>query len=223
MADIFKEIFDWSESWAPLIPLAVMLTHRQESHYSRPIRVMVVISLFLYLVINMSWKLKNKLDWWFILDDNRILYNIASIVRTLCFCLFFVHLKLPFKGKFPWLLPSLYAMLLCWAVFRRGDWQNFSDFLHTTESILLIFYALSYYLRTLLSDQAQVLRTPVFWIVTGLVIYEAISLPIFMLYNQVAVTDANFAVDIWDIHNIAFLVMFICIAKGLKAPLPYGP
>jgi len=84
MSSIFREILDWSEAWAPLIPLTSLLIYRNKTPYLKPIRIYVIVVLVLNVLIDV-------LDYPKVLglhpDDflwnNNFLYNIEP------FCLVF--------------------------------------------------------------------------------------------------------------------------------------
>jgi hypothetical protein len=215
MFKVLQEILDWSETWALLLPMAVLTFSKQNKPMLKPIVVLVVASFALYFLIDFSWKFKYDLQLPKIFHDNRILYNITSLVRTLCFMTFFNKLRLPFKGNAPWLLPTVFLGFAFLDFIFLEKFTLFGNYLHLAECIILLVYCLSYYIRILKSDQADVFHTPEFWIITGLTLYEAVNLPIFMNYGNISVSMKKFAVDLWSVHNIAFIVLCLFITKGL--------
>jgi hypothetical protein len=214
MREILKYILDWSEVWALLLPMGVLAFFKPETQKLKPVVVFVLGSFLLYFLIDFSWKFKESLNLPRIFHDNRVLYNISSILRTVCFLAFFMKLKLPFRGKNPRVLPVLFLLFVLLNFIFLESFMLFGNYLHLTESIILLVYCLSYYLRILKSDQANVFHTPEFWIITGLTLYEAVNLPIFMNYENISESMKKFAIDLWSVHNVVFIVMCIFLAKG---------
>jgi hypothetical protein len=56
--------------------------------------------------------------------------------------------------------------------------------------------------------------TPEFWVTTGLSIYVVINLPIFLFYNALSAQFEKFAIDIWNIHNLSYLILAVFLAKS---------
>jgi hypothetical protein len=217
MLKVAHEILDWSEAWALLLPLGVLAFKKADTSRLKPVIVFSLVSFVLYFLIDFSWKFKYDLNLPEVFHDNRILYNIASLVRTLCFMAFFNQLRLPFKGKAPLLLPAVFAGFALLDFIFLEKFTLFGNYLHLAECIILLVYCMSYYIRILKSDQADVFHTPAFWIITGLTLYEAVNLPIFMNYGNISESMKKFAIDLWSVHNIAFIVLCLFITRGLLA------
>lgn len=83
MSVIIKKILAWSEVWALLIPLAILLWKKNKNPYLKPIR----IYLFVTLVLNFGIDLiaEYKVKWGFHEGDffwnNNFIYNIHSVFR----------------------------------------------------------------------------------------------------------------------------------------------
>lgn len=208
------EILDWSEVWALLVPLAVIFIFKPSTHKFPSIYGYLLISLPLYSLIDFSWKFKDKFDLPEVLHDNQFLYNALSIIRFLCFSYFFIQLKLPFKGKWQWLIPALFIAFGIYNFLFLESFKTFSNHIHLLESSLILFYCLAYYIRILKSDQVAIFTRPEFWFITGICLYEAINLPIFGYYNKLGGLDEEFAIDLWNVHNIIYIILCLFIAKG---------
>src|SRR5687768_13652587 len=95
--EVLKEIRDWSEVWGLLIPIFVLLVHKNlyTDNYLKPVVLYIWIALLLNVMIDVIWKFKiilNLPEW---LRTNNYLYNIHSIVRFMCFSWFFRLLQQP--------------------------------------------------------------------------------------------------------------------------------
>ena len=90
---------------------------------------------------------------------------------------------------------------------------NLSSRLLAIEAALLLFYCLQYYIFLILDDKGtHFLNQPGIWVVIGLTFYVATNFFIFLFYDYLIKHNETFAVDIWDVHNIAFIFLCVCIA-----------
>lgn len=221
MRNIIQKILDWSEVWALLIPLAVLLWKNNKTVHNKPIRLYLAIAILINLPIDLVAEFKGKWGltpddfWW----NNNVFYNISSIVRLLLFAWFFILLRQPFMVWLKKLIPFAFILFVI-ANFSfsenfipRGDHEAFSSRLLATESALLLFYCLQYYIYLIIEEKTINIRLqPGFWIVTGLSIYVAASFFIYLFYDYLQVKTRDFAITIWDVHNFVFIILCSCIA-----------
>jgi hypothetical protein len=220
MTKLLHDISDWSEVWGLLIPAFFIFRNKRLPDYLKPVRVYV----FSAFVINLLAILiqKYKIVWGFhehdLLWSNNFLYNSHSIVRFFLFSLFFYQLKQPFMQGIKRIIPVLFLLFIIinFSFYETYFDNMLSSRLLATESALLLFYSLQYFIFLLLEDRVSPSKKQAaFWVVTGLSIYVATSFFIFLFYTYLIKNDLQFfAVDIWDVHNIAYLILCICIAKA---------
>jgi hypothetical protein len=216
MPVVFRELLDWSEAWAPLLPLAVWMRHKEQPRYLKPVVLYVLFALVSNTLIDISWKLRMLIPapW----NSNNWLYNLHSLVRLWLFSRFFILLDQPFLQRLKRTAPLLF---LGFAVTDFGFFEHFFDYytlssrLLAMEAGLLLFYCLQYYFYKVKEDEEMGNSQPDLWVVTGLGIYVAINFFIFLLYKELAVYYTRFAVDIWSIHNLSYILLHLFLAKGL--------
>jgi hypothetical protein len=214
--NILQEILDWSEVWALLIPLAVLLLKPKQPRYLTPVIIYLVLALVIDLFIDLAWKYKRFMPEW--MYPNNYFYNIHSIIRFICFSLFFSLLHLSFIKKFGKLIPILSILFIIinftfFENFFRAD--SFSSRLLATESGLLLFYCLQYYLYKLQDETTSLKRTADFWVVTGLSIYVVFNFFYFLLYTTLIDNGyADFVEQMWNYHNLTFIILCIFIARA---------
>jgi hypothetical protein len=214
---MYRFIIDWAEVLAPLIALPFVF-RKDIPAYLRPIKVYVIIALIINIAATIIWKFKEP--WGFqpgdFLWSNNFLYNIHSIARLFLFSIFFILLNQRFLHRVKRLIPFIFLgfVLINFIFFENFlDRGMFSNRLLATEAALLLFYCLQYFIFLNLEERSLPLKKePGFWIVTGLTFYVAASFFIYLFYIYLTAEDLNFAVDIWDVHNIMYLVLCICIA-----------
>src|SRR5687767_3485624 len=93
---VLNEILMWAEVWALFIPIIVIILYRNQPELFKPLVTYVWIALLLNTVATIIAMYSSKYSFPHWLQTNNYLYNIHSIVRFICFCLFFRKLKLPF-------------------------------------------------------------------------------------------------------------------------------
>ena len=205
-----------------LIPLTIMIWKRNRTDYLKPVRIYIVFAFILNLVIDIiaetkgSWGIDETNFFW----NNNVFYNITSIVRLILFAWFFILLKQRFMHRIKALIPFgfLVFVLINFIFFEKfvpqGDDESFSSRLLATEAALLVFYCLQYFIFLMIEDRSDTIsKQKGFWVVTGLTIYVATSFFIFLFYDYLSRVTRDFAVGIWDIHNIAFIIFCICMAR----------
>ncbi|HEV8271767.1 MAG TPA: hypothetical protein VGQ04_10720 [Chitinophagaceae bacterium] len=217
-------ILDWSEVWALLIPLAVLLFQRPQSATLKPIIIYLWIAFILNLGIdiimvlrdhNLSWVQTHFPEW---LKTNNPLYNIHSVARFTCFSIYFIQLQHTSFVKFRKLLAvsSVIFIIINFSIFENFfNPRSFSGNLLATEAYLLLVYCMLYYLSELKDDSKNLFNGPDFWVVTGLSIYVVINFFVFLFYLPMIDVDQDLAINIWNVHNIAFIIFCLFITKGL--------
>ena len=216
MVDYFLKILEWSEVWALLIPLVILLFRRQQPATLKP----VIIYLWIAFILNLGIDIITAINIYHHNFDlsNNTLYNIHSVVRFVCFSLYFIQLPQTSFIKFKKILT---VVSLIFVVINFGFFENFFNFdsfsgnLLATEAYLLLIFCMLYYLSELKDDSKNLFNGPDFWVVTGLSIYVVVNFFVFLFYLPMIDVDLDLAVNIWNIHNIAFIIFCLFIAKGL--------
>ena len=215
-------LLDWSEVWAPLIPLAYFLFHREQPRYMRPVIAYVFLALFLNLAIDLISELKPN----YIPESvsNNPLYNIHSILRFICFAGFFTLLgQRDFAGLRKAIPILSLAIITVNFLFFEHFWNpdRLSGNLLATEAYLLLVYCMLYYLSKLRDDGTDFTATPDFWVVTGLAIYVVVNFFVFLFYVPMIEKDLPLALNIWNLHNIAYIIFCIFITRALYGSTRY--
>ena len=73
MGKLFQSALDWSEVWALLIPLFVLLFKRQRPRFLKPVIIYLWLALAINVVIDMIWVYKRYFPDW--LQSNNPYYN----------------------------------------------------------------------------------------------------------------------------------------------------
>ncbi len=221
--DILQEILDWSEAWAPLIPLIILSFKGKQPNFLNPIIIYLWFALIIDLIIDAGWKFGWKFEgavpgW---MHPNNYLYNIHSIVRFICCSSFFILLKQPFRTTIKKLIPilSLIFLMVNFIFFENFyEVATISSRLFAVESGLLLFYCLQYYLFKLREEDVGEKKGSDYWIVMGLSIYVVFNFFYFLLYTTLLDNNyTRFVIAMWNYHNISFIILCIFIAKAFYA------
>ncbi len=215
----FKEIFDWSEVWALLVPLIIFIIKKPAQQYLKPVLFYVCISLCLSIAADVIWKYKHYSSVEFkkvmpeFLWSNNFLYNIISIVRLLFFLWFFQRLN--FKlFKLNNLFIALILFLIIIINFFFESFNEFSSFTFSLESIVLLTYSIAYFLYLIKNDQLRTEFDASLFVVTGIAIYEAANFFIFLFHKALTLENSQLAVAIWKLANVYFIIFCLYLAKA---------
>jgi hypothetical protein len=213
-----KEIIDWSEVWSLLIPLGVLLWVRKIPADARPVALYVCIALLLNFLQDYFWKKRLVFSFSSTPGDNIIFYNIHSIIRFILFSWFFINIKQPFLYSFKKILLVAFIIIsqVNFIFFERIT--SFSSRMLGLEAGSILFLCLLYYVNLLMQEDTSVdKKDATFWLVTGISIYTVISFPLFLFYKTLSVKFQDFAIGIWDLHNVAYCLLCIFIARYFYA------
>jgi hypothetical protein len=215
-------ILDWSELWAPLLSLIILLFYPRQPKFLKPIIVYligaVIFSLFGDIIAEAKREHYDLPHW---LQTNLYLYNLHSIVRFICFAAFFNAILKPYSNIRKWLAILAGVFLLANFIFFEDffNFWTFSSRLLSVEAGLLLLFCLQYYIIKLNEEETTTKRTPDFWVVTGLCIYVVVNFFIFLFYTTLAAGPyKRFLLSIWNVHNISYIVLCILLAKAFYDP-----
>ncbi len=217
---MFNLIFNWSEVWAPLLPLYVFILKRPKEKYFEIISAYLLTALFINGIIDVSWLFNSCMPS--ILKNNNFLYNINSICRVFVFVLFFKNaIKLNLKKCVHFFL-FLYVFWFVFYFIFLGDFFSLSSFLHSIESISLLILCIIYFIQLIKSEEIFLTFDPYFIIVSGLAIYESVNFFIFLFFNYLMNHNRErFVSDLWEVPNIIFFVFCLFITRAFYGRFKY--
>jgi hypothetical protein len=216
MYNFLQEMLNWSEVWAPLIPLFFLLFKQTQPRYVKPVILYLIIAFFINLTGDIIADYKRYLPDW--MQSNNPLYNVHSFIRFICFSLFFKRLNQKSFSRLQNILTVLTILLIIFNFIYLEDFTNpahLSGNLLATEAYLLMIFCMLYYLIRLRDDESDLAVEPHFWIVTGLSIYVVINFFVFLFYVPMITQDPKLALNIWNVHNIAYILLCIFITKAI--------
>jgi hypothetical protein len=226
-----QQILNWSEVWAPLIPLAFYTYYKPQNRWVKPVFYFLIITLFLGICIDIMWQrrtlglyewFEKNLWWWMDTDPatgkkalkNNIFYNLNSFARLAFFSVFFTHFYPVFK-KLDRFIPWVFLILMTANFIWHESIKDFSSIQHAVEAATLLTYCLIYFYKSTLDDNITSLSSlPQFWIITGLTLYTAINFFIFLFYKYLmaSLQFKKYAQEVWNVHNISFIILCLFTA-----------
>ena len=218
-----QDLLNWSEVWGILIPLFTLLGFKKrQPNLINPIIIYLCLALFMNLLADLIGDFKTFFPSF--LKSNNPIYNIHSIIRFTCFTIYFITIKkLPVSN-----LKKVVIFSMCLFIFINFlFYENFFNYyilsgsLLAVEAYLLLILCMEYYLAELNDEVENISGKKNFWIVTGLSIYVTVNFFIFLFYVPMIKENHLLAVQMWNVHNVAYLILCILIAKSFYVPVSY--
>lgn len=220
MNKLFQAILDWSEVWALLIPLAVLLIRKKQPPVVKPVILYLGAALALNLFADIIADFKKIMDFPQWLQSNNPVYNLHSVVRFACFSYFFIAIEQRSFKTIRKLLPLVSAafVIINFIFFEEFFFQDhLSGNLLSAEAYLLLIYCMLYYLAELKEEDDISASGAKFWIVTGLGLFVVVNFFVFLFYVPMLNENPRMAVEIWNVHNVAYIIFCLFIAKAFYA------
>src|SRR5689334_21521726 len=212
----------WSEVWALLIPLIVILVFRPKGRIVSWLIVYVIFAFLFNTIAITMIEDYTLLPSFLALDEgNNLYYNLHSLLMVICFSGYIISVRTYQYPKF--LKGLLIAYILFVPInFIFVERVLFLSTLHfTVGSIVLIFICLFYFFRSILDDENATdwLKHPSFLICSGLSLYQVITFFIFLfiypIYNKNINKDMEFADAMMYVYQGIFVIFCILLAIGL--------
>ncbi len=219
MSKFLKLLLDWSEVWAPLIPLLFLLFKKNQPRFLKPVMLYLVAAFFLNVASDIIGDFKAYLPRW--MQSNNPIYNVHSIIRFICFSYFFIVLKQSSFTRLRYILPNLSLLIIIINFIYVEDFGNpdhLSGNLLSAEAYVLLIYCMLYYLAKIRDEVDDITSGADFWIVTGLSIYVVVNFFVFLFYVPMINQDSKLADNMWNVHNIAYIILCIFITKAIYEP-----
>lgn len=216
----FRYFFNWSEVWALLIPIFVLLKYRKQPYFLRPVIVYILIAFPINLFGDIIGDFKESLPNTYWLQKNLYLYNIHSIIRFVCFTYFFLALKQPYYLVIKKIVPFLYLVAtlidLIWFEDLISE-KSICAHLFTIEAFFLLVYCMLYYLSKLNNEYDSIMSGADIYIVTGLSIFVVINFFVFLFYDAMLLEDWQIADNMWSVHNVGYIILCLFTAKAFAS------
>jgi hypothetical protein len=218
--NLIQLMLDWSEVWALLIPLIVLLIHKPRGNKLGFVSLYVIIALVLNFIAVFTIEFYYLIPEW-VFTGNGLYYNLHSFTMVICFTGYFIGIR---KYKYSLLLKSLLLIYLVFVFinfsFLESPVHRLSTRHFTAGSIVLLVICLFYFFRAIVEEsQANWLKHPSFLICTAVCLYQSITFFIFLFiypmfdlsYNQ----NMDFADLMMKTYQLIFVIFCILLAWAL--------
>jgi hypothetical protein len=155
------------------------------------------------------------LSFWKI--NNLPLLHIYTAVEFICLCLFFYYTLGSWLNK--WLLAIMISIFLLIGILNAALYDglfSFNTIPRSLECLTIIILCIAGYYSILTNIKSEKLNNnPVFWIITGLLIYFSGSLFLFMMSNYILPLNHKLNILVWVIHAMFSDNLYLFISIGL--------
>ena len=211
--EIIKTIRNWSEVWALLIPLIIILRSKSGIPHMRPIVLYVWVALVLNTISTTMFVYWRSLPSY--LQNNNIFYNLHTFLRVICFGFYIYTVR---KHRYSFIYKILIIVYIFFVISDFIFFESiltFSTRVFSAESIVLLIFCLSFFVRSIQDDsEINWLKHPAFLICAGISFYEAVNFFIFLLFYPLS-ADLSFISAMWTVHNFTFVLLCIMIALAI--------
>jgi hypothetical protein len=147
----------------------------------------------------------------FIGEGNTWWYNFGINIELLFyFYIYYMFLKNARHKKSVIYLGIIYETYFLYNVFIGETWNSYQTFPLTLGSVFLIILIFIFLLEMFQSN--RILHTRkylIFWISIGLLFYNIIPIPLFVIRSIIPLTESNYLMIIQYIANIIMYLLFI--------------
>jgi hypothetical protein len=208
MIDFLDQILKWSEVWPFILPLTIFLIFKIKQRNLSLVFLYLASAFLLLLLANIIQFYNESLPAFF--KNNNIYYNIHSIFRTTLIGIYIIRLKEMCQYRYlKWILSVyIFAVVINFTFFANVT--VFSILLVSTESIILLIFSLTYFLGSILDEDATItVKSPAFLICTAISIYESINFFIFLFFTPVFFANENFGYATMQISRASNIILGI--------------
>ncbi len=218
--NLFQFLLNWSEVWALLIPLIVMLVFKPKGPDLKWLSLYTVSAFILNFLAVFVIEYYDLVPSWMNIRGNNIYYNLHSLVMVIFFSLYIIQ---TWKYRHTIILKIILAvylvLVLCNFAFREPPYK-LSTLHFTAGSIVLMAFCLLYFFHTILEEgQTNRLKHPSFMVCAAVCLYQAITFFIFLfiypMFDNAPGKDYSFAMLMMRIYQASFVVFCILLAIAL--------
>ena len=214
MDGLLNSVIQWSEVWALLIPLAIIILFSTKGGGMLPVILYICIAFILNLAAIIISIYHERLPSYF--QNNNVLYNLHSFVRVLLLGWYIINLKLLSSSRLiKIVIPAYILFVLLNFIFRENP-LLLSSHLFSAESIVLLVLSFLYFFRSM-QDESKIdwLKHPSFLVCTGISLYEALSFFIFLFFYPLFEKNPEFGMLTMKIFSISYIIFCIFLALAL--------
>jgi hypothetical protein len=208
MRNFFIYLLAWSEIWAPLIPLAIIIFFYTRTPLIYPLVLYVIIALILNILSTLISLYINHMPSF--IKSNSFIYHIHSVARVILFSWYISKVKIIRSVLFQRSILILYLLTASVLIFTY-PYELLSSYLFAAESITLLLLCILFFINLMYEDsRTNWVRHPAFFMIAGIIQFEIILFFTFSFLQFFS--DEEFAWGALKTYSISFIILCIIIA-----------
>lgn len=204
-----KQVIDNLDSISPLIVLLYVLSFRK----LRGDNIFVFYYVLMQFLLNLFSSIKSFINPTY---NNIWIYQLNALLSLIILTIFFQKTNPYAKNVYAKAMNLLFIILVCSIIcYEKQD--AFNSISYSSVSIIITFFCLYYYWYLMKETPTQSLRqNPIFFFVTGLLIYYSTNILTFATYHTLTIDNVatNSIAILWKFHNFMLTVLCIFLLKG---------
>lgn len=219
MNGLLFKILIWSEVWAPVIPLLIIIIYGTKGKLLTPVAIYVFVGLLLNTAATLISYFYFDLPSW--LRNNNILYNLHSVARVILFGWYITNLTLVRPAWLRKMALIIYSFFVLLNLIFIQTVSKINVYLLSGESVILLALCIIYFINSLRDDNDW-LKDPSFLVCAGVSFYEAITFFIFLFYYQI-LNHKEFGMVTMQIYSVSYIILCLLLAFALYGSRKKAP
>ncbi|HEX4875867.1 MAG TPA: hypothetical protein VFV31_04295 [Chitinophagaceae bacterium] len=215
--DIYRTISDWSEVWALLIPLAVILRSPRRCRECLPLVIYIIVALLLNIISVLIQLYQDEMPYY--LQNNNLFYNLHAIARVI---LFSWYIGLICNKRFSTVTKAaigVFSLFLAANFIFIESILDLSKWLPVAETVILLLLCMKYFLFSIKDDsETDWTKEPSFTACTAIALYVAATFFVFLFITSPWVAykvNLRFALMIAEFYKLIFLIYCVLLAIAI--------
>lgn len=191
------------------LPLYLAATYKSNLvRQQKTLLVYLVLSAFTQVISFTFWKLR---------INNLPILHIYTVLEYLVLIQFYRFLlKGVFTSVFFLILSALFPVFSIVNSLFFESIFTFNTMARSLEALILIFMAVNWFVKIVAEDENERERyRGINYINMGLLVYFSGSIVLFAFSNQISVLSQNFYMNIWTLHTLLTVQLYMLITIGL--------
>jgi hypothetical protein len=172
--------------------------------------------LTFHLVLVSSVEIIANLMWYYRMNNLKLLHVYTVLEFIMISWFYSICLKDMVRPRIIFFMAAGFTLFSVFNSWQLQPVTEFNTYARSLESILVIIYALASFFYMLTRPNLEgMVRTPLFWINSGFLIYFSGGLFLFILSNYIVDMGKDLNRLGWGVHAILSIVLYIFISIGL--------
>jgi len=214
--ELIRQIFQYSTAFSTILPFIAGIWLWKRLDIGLRILTWSLFVILLFDLAAMFLALMSK--------SNAFVLNIYAPIELFLFFLVFYLWSESVNVKRS-LLATVILFFIFWLLFWRvlDIKEGMYDLVLTVESVLFVFFSVIALFSALNNDKLPVVKNPIFWVSSALLIYFAGNLFVFALIKELSKEIPEQGKYIWIIHSLLNLTKNLFFLGGFLTCRKHSP